>query len=180
MVEKSNERRDFKTLRILVKHYDEPVVPGLAHERLVAVVQAMQIAENQGDKFAAHAVSDASEQVDALAESMRPYFEGIIGLTIGALHRKAVAEIAAEIVTHQNRKRVIDEAGPDRQSLEGAYDALIADGWKTNLSRDQWVEDDYERKLASMGESHLIGRLEYELEQIQTLFQRFVSQDGSL
>ena len=44
-MEKSNERRDFEVLRTLVKHYDGPVVPALAHERLVAVVQELDVVQ---------------------------------------------------------------------------------------------------------------------------------------
>jgi len=178
-MQKSNEREGLKVLRTLVKQYEEPGLSALAFERLVTLVQAMQVADAQGNALS-NADDATAERVAALAESMRPHLEVVLGPTIGALKRKAVAEIEAEIETHRNRIQIINDAGADSQSVKAAYNALIADGWKTHLTLDQWIEDDHERNIARMAEEHPIGRLEYELEQIQALFQRFVSQAGTL
>lgn len=176
---KCNEREDLKVLYALVKQYEEPGLPALALEKLKVLARVMQIADAQGNTLD-RADEIIAERVAALAESMRPHLEAVIGPTIGGLKRKAVAEIQEEFETHQKRKEIIDDAESGNESLEAVYNELLAGGWETHLSLDRWLEDERERELASAAEGFLIGKLKHELEIVETLFQRFVSQAGTL
>ncbi|MCB9808488.1 hypothetical protein H6770_04515 [Candidatus Peribacteria bacterium] len=144
---KHNERESIEVLHALVKQYEEPGLPGQALQRLATLAQAMQIVSAQGNTLVS-TDDTIAKRVEALAESLRPYLEAVLGPTIGRLKHNAVAKIMAEIKTHEARKNIIGDAELD--------------------------------KLSNAAEDFHIGKLEHELKIIETLFQRFVSETGTL
>ena len=177
-METSAERESLKTLHTLVGHYDQPPHSALVLEQLLTLTQCIEITTDAGNQL--QNLRDTPRIVAELADELRPALSALIGPTIGHLYSRAVTAIDEEIETYQSRVDLIQQIQDGNENSPSLFDKLVESGWRTHLSKDEWLASDYEMGLSKMAEEHVIGRLNYERTKANALHKRFVQKDGEL
>lgn len=167
---------DLATVLDLIDIYRKPPGAILAKDSLRLLVRIVQLLEP--DEFGAvgHALHDFSPEIQCIFTGMRSQFEALIGPVIGRL----APLVRSELEEHMRicRRRIdLLEGGGDSSTI---FDQLGETGWKTHLSKEEWVQNSAEQAQAVHTERWHINKIACELQQLQILFDSFVSRPGTL
>lgn len=165
-----------ETLKDLVALYDEPADKRDPETGFLILADAFRLLHPEGGSSMQSTFETIRGEIDSIIEKLKPIMEAAIGPAIGGEVQIALREIDAKIDACNNRIRLTEELSDPSQ----LYDALVATGWRTNMSREKWAADDMEHMMVAHAEKWVIGQLEYKRHKIESLFERFVTKEGRL
>jgi len=164
------------TLQNVVELYETPEDHRIVTDELLLIADMVRLLQERKSGSVRHGLESVATEIHAITAALRPSLEAAMGPAIGDVYSGAVKEIDDQIEVLKKRMRIIDETADPSV----AYDLLIATGWRTHLTKEQWIADEYERSMARHAENYLTGPLEHRRAKIKGLFTRFVSKSGKL
>lgn len=168
--------KDIHTLSDVVELYDTPTDERDPEAALLILADTFRLVHPEGGASMASVFETIRGEVDAIAEKLKAILEAALGPVIGGEAQKEMRVLDEQIRLCEGRIRMAEETADPGQR----YDALLASGWKTNISREEWIADELEQRMVAMAERWKIGQLENKRRKIEALFDRFVTKDGTL
>lgn len=167
---------DMQVLQDLVRTYDEPAEKRDPETAFLMLADAFRIIHGNTSASMASPFETIRGEIDGIIAKMKPILEAAIGPAIGGARQRALDDIDRQIEVHEQRV-AIAERTTDRHAL---YDALVETGWKIKMDRDAWAADEMLSGGVASDERYFIGRLRFQRQKIDALFERFVRKDGRL
>ncbi len=179
MSESASSLSDLATIQELVKLYQRPEEERIAKDSLLLIARMVQILEPEGYGIIGHTLDGLSAEVNSILSGMRSNLEALIGPAIGRLVPVAIRELEEEMQLRERRIEIL-QSGSDSSVM---LDQLKETGWKTHLSRDEWIGSALEQGQARQTEVWHLGRIQYDVQKLgslKLLFEQFVTRQGEL
>ncbi len=172
----SSAESQLETIGNLITTYQTPLEDRNATNSLMLIADMIRLIREHTPSMATSVLNGSSDEVNAILSKTLSLFEALIGPMIGGLVPKAIAELEEKMCVHTERIDILTST----ENPAKAYELLVATGWVTHLTADAWIGDDFERMLTKDAEAFQVRKFEYNIAQIERLFDRFVRQPGAL
>jgi hypothetical protein len=174
MSESPSSSADLATIVELIDVYNKPEEDRVAKDSLLLIARIVQLLEPEGHGIIGHALDGLSTEVNAILSGMRSQLEALIGPKIGGLFLAAKRELKTQMELREGRINLLQSGNDPSEVL----DQLKETGWVTHLSREEWIENDLERSQARQTEVWHLGKIQYDIQQLESLkllFDQFVT-----